>query len=861
MGKSVARLFEQFQPENYQLHLVPDREAMTFTGSVTVRGKKVGRPSQRLTFHQKGLKIISATVTKHDKKGDQKITVSRINNQNSLDEVRLHSKSMVYPGEYTITMEFQGEITKPMNGIYPCFFTHDGVEKKLIATQFESHYARDAFPCIDEPEAKATFDLTLATPAGETVISNTPAKTQKTDHGQLITSFETTPRMSTYLLAFVYGDMGYCESKTKRNIPVRAYGTPANAAHTQYSADVAAKILDFFEDYFGVPYPLPKLDMVALPDFTVGAMENWGLVTFREQTMIYNPSSSGIETQQLVALVTAHELSHQWFGNLVTMKWWDDLWLNESFANMMEYVAVNALYPEWHIWEQFVSHESVSAKRRDSLAKVQSVRTRVDHPDQLNTIFDPSIVYAKGGTLLHMLMHHIGEEAFRKGLTAYFSKHRYGNTVADDLWASLAEASGQEIGGFMENWLQKPGYPLVTVDWKPGSDSVQLGQTRFLSDPTVKADRSTIWQTPLAPDSCELSVPVLTTAKSASTISALKDRPLLLNHDGTSYFVPYYKNHAHLKAITTAIEKHKITAIDRLLLLDNYLLLQRAGVAQTTDLLDLINSYKDEESEAVWGMLAMALGEARRLAEGDDAAENALNALILQLVERRLTNLGWDDKPDDTAQIQHLRGLLYSLAAGAKSAAVLEEGLKRFRAFKKPADLPASTRSTVYFIGARYGDKSDFDRLLQLYESLHSAEEKEEIAGGLTGAKDAGRIDELLPLFEKGSIRRQDALHWFAWLIRNRYAKAATWEWLKSSWDWVVKEFGDDKTFSYFARYSGSAFSRQPELTDFQKFFVDKRDDIALSHEVTLAEQEITSRVSWRERNEAEVKAWLKTSS
>jgi len=857
MGKSVARLFEQFQPSNYQLDLVPDREAMTFHGTVTVRGKKAGRPSQRLTFHQKGLTITAAKVIKHDKKGDQPIEVTRINNQNSLDEVRLHSEAMIYPGDYTVTMEFTGNITKPMNGIYPCFFSDGKTEKQLIATQFESHYARNAFPCIDEPEAKATFDLTLTTPKGETVLSNTPAKSEKTTGRTITTSFETTPRMSTYLLAFVYGEMGFTESKTKRGIPVRAYGTPANAPHTQYSADIAAKILDFFEAYFGVPYPLAKLDMVALPDFTVGAMENWGLVTFREQTMLYNPTSSGIETQQLVALVTAHELSHQWFGNLVTMKWWDDLWLNESFANMMEYLAVDALYPEWHIWEQFVSHEAVAAKRRDSLADVQSVRTQVDHPDQLNTIFDPSIVYAKGGTLLHMLMHHIGQKAFQAGLTAYFTRHRYENTTAGDLWTALGAASGQDVSSFMSNWLEKPGYPLISVGWQPGSTSLSLEQTRFLSDPTAKADRTTIWQVPLASAGGETEPAILTKSEMTAELSGSADQPLLLNHDGTSYFVPYYLNSDHLQAITHAIRQHETSTIDRLLLLDNYLLLQRAGVAQTTNLLDLISSYEGETSEAVWGMLAMAFGEARRLSEGDDRADKALDALIAGLVEPHLPKLGWDDSPDDNAQTLHLRGLLYSLVAGAKSPAIIDEGLRRFRAFKEPADLPASTRSTIYFIAARHGEKADFDRLLALHETLRSAEDKEELAGGLTGAKQTDRIAELLPLFTSGSIRRQDALHWFAWLIRNRYSRPATWQWLKDNWAWVVEEFGDDKTFSYFARYSGGAFSRQTELEAFRQFFADKRDDIALSHEVKLAEQEIISRVAWRERNEAAVKAWL----
>ena len=330
------------------------------------------------------------------------------------------------------------------------------------------------------------------TPAGETVISNTPVKSQKTEGQRLFTSFETTPRMSAYLLAFVFGEMGYTEAKTKDGVLIRAYATPDNVALTEHGLDVTVRGLEFFCDYFEMPFPLPKLDIVALPDFSVGAMENWGLMTFRETAMLADPKTSSIESRQIVALVVCHELTHQWFGDLVTMKWWDDLWLNESFANMMEYRAVDALYPEWNIWEQFVSHETASAKRRDSLADVQAIQCDVNHPDEISSIFDPSIVYAKGGTVLYMLMNYVGEEVFRAGLKLYFAKHAYGNTRAADLWATLAEAGGQDISGFMNDWLQRPGFPLVDVDWKPGDTDLKLEQRRFFSDPASKPQKKPI---------------------------------------------------------------------------------------------------------------------------------------------------------------------------------------------------------------------------------------------------------------------------------------------------------------------------------------------------------------------------------
>ncbi|HET7320380.1 MAG TPA: M1 family metallopeptidase [Candidatus Saccharimonadales bacterium] len=855
MGKKVARLYEQFQPENYQLHLVPDRGNMTFSGTVTIRGKKVGRPSERLTFHQQDLKVISAKVVKHDKKGDQELTVVRINNHDSFTEVRVHTADKVFPGSYSVTLGFEGKITKPMHGIYPCNFKHDGKDKVLIATQFESHHAREAFPCIDEPEAKATFDLTLTTPSGETVIANTPVKKQEAKNKSQVTTFETTPRMSTYLLAFAYGELGYKEAKTKDGVLVRTYATPGQVELTKHGLDVAVRSLEFFSDYFGVPYPLPKLDMIALPDFSSGAMENWGLVTYRETTMLADEKTSSIESKQLVALVIAHELSHQWFGNLVTMKWWDDLWLNESFANLMEYRCVDALYPEWNIWEQFVASEEASAKRRDSLRDVQPIRTGVNHPDEISTLFDPSIVYAKGGSVLYMLLNFIGEKSFRTGLKAYFQKHAYGNTQATDLWDALGAASSQDITDFMAGWLNRPGYPLVSVDWVPGSKTVGLKQRRFLSDAGESEDANEPWQVPLS-STYEANPALLKSLSLQATVNPNASEPFLLNHDGHSYFLARYANAEHLKVIAHAIKQGKVSPTDRLILLDSYNLLQRSEAASTVELLELLQGYEGENNESVWGAMALAIAEARRLVE-NDPSEDKLDALIAKLTMPLVTKLGWDDAPNDTAQTLRLRGLVLSMAAGAKVQSVLDEGLKRFATFSKPSDLSPTIRGVVFFIGGRYGSDADFQKLLKQHEENTNADERDELASGLTSTKKQEHYSQLLAMLTGDEIRRQDLMHWWVWLLRNRYSKQAAWEWLVDKWGWIEKEFAGDKSYGFYARYAGSIYSREEELKKFTDFFTPKKDVIALARDITLGEQEITSRVAWRKRNEQAVKDWL----
>lgn len=843
MGKKVTRLYEQFQPESYDLHLIPDRDAMTFSGIVTIHGKKVGRPSERLTFHQKDLKITSAKVVKRDKKGDQDVAIERVNLQKSFDEVRLHAKEMVYPGEYTVTLEFTGEITKPMNGIYPCFFKHDGKNKKLIATQFESHHAREAFPSIDEPEAKATFDLTLTTPAGEAVIANTPVLKQSTEGKNFITTFETTPKMSTYLLAFVYGEMESKEATTKDGVLVRTFATPGNVEHTEFALDVAVKTLEFYNDYFDIPYPLAKCDFLALPDFAAGAMENWGCITFREQTLLVDSQNTSLHLKQYVANVVAHELTHQWFGNLVTMRWWTDLWLNESFASWMSWLAVDHLFPDWKVWTQFIVDEQGLALKLDALEHTHPIEVEVNHPDEIRTIFD-AISYEKGASVLLMLHDYLGDADFRDGLRLYLKRHAYSNTDTVDLWAAFEEVSKKPVTKFMSAWTGQSGYPIVHVE-KTG-----LRQERFYLNPAANKE-ATVWPIPLLSDG--LTDKTLEKAEIKLDVSS---DDFLLNRNRTGFYRAIY-NPEHLASLAKLVSTGKIDELDRQGLLSDAFEAAKAGYGSTVDALKLLEAYRDEDSLVVWDIIAGGIGSVRVVME-DEEVRDELKKLVHGLVAKQVARLGWDESESDSHFDRLLRPTILGLASYGEDPAVVKEAHRQFETMKQPEDLHPDIRGMIYGTVARTGTKADFQKMLDLHDSVTNSEERITLAGALTGFEDPELIKEALSLITTDRVRLQDAPYWVAYSFMNRHARMITWQWLKDNWDWLYEHIGADLSFFRMPVYAARGFSDASFLPEFTEFF-DKHMSVAFDRPVKQAVETIQWQAAWRKRDLDAIRAYLKS--
>lgn len=854
MTKTVTRLISQFKPDNYQLSLTPNAETMTFTGYVLIKGHKTGRPSKRLTFHQNGLTITKATITHHDKKGDQTITVDRINHHKGLLEVRLHATHLLYPGSYTVELEFKSKITPDMNGLYPCYFTHEGVQHTLLMTQFESHFARDTFPCIDEPAAKATFDLTLVTEANKTVLANTPIKTQTSRDGITTTTFTTTPKMSSYLLAFVIGDLHSKHTTTKNGTEVGIWGTIEQPADSfDFALDVAKRSVEFLEDYFGVAYPLPKIDHVAVPDFSSGAMENWGLVTYREVALLSYPEESSQSAKELIATVICHETSHMWFGDLVTMQWWNDLWLNESFANMMEYRVVDALFPEWNIWNTFYGQEGLSALRRDAIPGVQAIMTDVNHPDEINTLFDPSIVYAKGGRLLYMLKNYIGDDAFRSGLTTYFNKHAFGNTTGDDLWSALSKASGKDIASFMNPWLERAGFPVLIVDQKGAQ--LTLRQEHFLDTPE-KVENGRTWPVPLFAERDDIP-PLFETAEQVITLDS--DDYVFLDHGATGHYLVQYVQPEHFVAITEHVESGKTSEVDRLMLLNTSVMLARAGYSSFDDALKLLRAYKHENTDSVWDMMAVTLGDTRRFADLDERIETPLKKLTANLIIDQYARLGWDELPNESAADTKLRATIIGLGSYADVPAIVKKGIELYHAYQTDTDaVQSELRGLVFGIAVKHDEPDVVDYLLDLHQTTTNSDLKRDISSALTITKSPEVAKRLLGLVQDANIiKPQDADRWIAQLLRNHHTRSIAWQWMVDNWSWIDEVYSRDKSFDYFPRYAASVCSTPEWQQKFNDLFADKADLLILRRNILIGQEEIAARVKWLQKDLSAVQKYF----
>lgn len=834
----VKRFYETFHPEHYDIYLDISREKKRFHGKTVVIGEA---QEELVKLNQKYLKINSVRVDQ--KKADF--------NYNDKDEVINIEAGKV--GKMKIEVDFEGKLTDTMMGIYPSYYEVDGEKKQLIGTQFETTFARQAFPCVDEPEAKATFALAIKfdEKPGESIISNQPEEKFKDG----VHYFKPTLRMSSYLVAFVFGDMQRKLTRTKSGVEIGVFATRAHQAkELDFALDIAKRSIEFFEDFYETPYPLEHSYQVALPDFSAGAMENWGCVTYREAYLLLDPDNTSLEMKQLVATVIAHELAHQWFGDLVTMKWWDNLWLNESFANMMEYVAIDALEPNWKIWEMFQTSEVPAALQRDATDGVQSVHVMVNDPAEIDALFDSAIVYAKGSRMLVMVRALLGDEALRKGLKNYFAAHKYGNATGDDLWKALGEASGLDIGAIMHSWLEQPGYPVVNAKVEDGK--LVLTQKQFFIGEGKEVGRE--WQIPL--NSNYAAVPkIMKDGKLVvgdyADLIADNGVPFRLNVGNNSDFIVKYD-----KTLLDDILNHidELDAVDKLQLLQDFRLLAEGGHMSYADIVPLLPKFADSTSPIVNNALYRIMTTLRNFVTPDSKEEKDLKKLYNLLSEKQVKRLGLLPKAGESNDDNLTRPYVVAASLYAGNDETIN-GLHTI--YSENSDnlegISADIRSAVLVNEVKnFGNMTLFDKLLKKYQETSDASLKQDLCAGITSTKMPEIIDAIVDDFENSEIiKPQDLRAWYRNVLANPFGQEQAWNWIRLEWPWLEATVGGDMEFATFITVTANIFHTEERLNQFQDFFEPKINTPGLTREIKMDTKVIETKVNLVKKEQSAVNA------
>ncbi len=804
MSLKVKRLYKDLKPSHYDVSIKFDIPKMTFKGRVELQAKVTKRPSKRITLHLKDLKVLKAQVFILQNKQKKEIKVERINTHNRYQELRLHFDKLIYAGDYLIVIDYEGKINDSLNGIYPSYYKDK--KELIILTQFESHYAREALPCVDEPEAKATFKLKLETNHKfNSYISNTPIESQIKGVNKDTVLFEITPKMSTYLLSFVFGNLDFNETITKDQKKIRVYSIMGKKEDTLFALEVARKTLEFYESYFDIKYPLSKCDFIAIPDFASGAMENWGCITFREQALLINKNESSLYMKQYVANVIAHELTHQWFGNLVTMKWWTDLWLNESFASFMSYVAVDNLFPDWKVWKSFIIEEQFVAMSLDQLNNTHPIQVEINHPDEIKTIFD-NISYEKGAAIIMMLEDFLGSKTFMAGIRKYLKRNEYSNTLTTDLWQSLSEVSDKNILDFMGSWTSLSGFPEVKVI-KHG-DNIHFSQKRFLLD-RIKETTDNNWPVPINSSFYDLNL--LLRSKEANLKIEDSNNPVLINKGHRSFYRVNYDNQ-----IIKDVKDYgliKLDLLDRVGFLSDIFEISKTNEISIVTYLDLIKDLSDLTDLEDWQLIAGSLNTIKVVFNDQDLFEK-MSPFIESLISKQLKRLGFKSKSKDTIFDTLLRPLILAMAVRSFNQDFKDYASEMFKKDPSLVNVSPEIRPVIYAQISKNNNPEDYDKLIKLHEESNNPEVKNYLLGSITDFKDQKLIDKTINYLKSDKIRSQDIHYWISHLFLNDQAKDKIWLWLKDNWSNLKLMTGEDLSFYrtpiYVARfYSNKAFKKE----------------------------------------------------
>ncbi len=841
----AQRLPQNVHPEHYQLTLIPNLKDASFAGSEKIE-VLLDQPLDAITLNAAEIKFQSVTT-----KADGKELTATVTEDAKKEQVTFKFDQTLPAGRHSLEIRYTGILNNELRG----FYLSKTAKRNYAVTQFEPTDARRAFPSFDEPALKATFDVSMVVDKGDTAISNTNivSDTPGPEADKHTIHFATTPKMSTYLVAFLVGDF-QCTSGESDGTPIRACATPDKVQYTKFALSAAEFVLHYYDNYFGIKYPMPKLDMIALPDFEAGAMENFGAITYRETDLLIDEKTASVDAKKMVGIVVAHEMAHQWFGDMVTMQWWNNLWLNEGFATWMENKPVAAWHPDWNM-TQDVAAGLNGALNLDAQHTTRAIRAKADTPDEINEMFD-GITYGKAGAMLLMVENYEGEESFRQGVHNYLAAHMYGNATAEDFWNAQTAISHKPIDKIMESFVAQPGVPLLTFE-NPASGSVPASQQRFFLSPSAKADKPQVWSIPLCfksggeGESCEVfSQPQQSLKTPAAPF-------FFANAEGKGYYRTKYPADVYAKIVASV--ETGLTPEERILLLGDEWAQVRANKASVGDYLNLAAAVKDDQSGTV---LETALGSVAaiysRIAATPEERE-AISAWVLKTYKPALEQLG-APAPGDTPEKKELRATLFeavgNIGKDPEVIAQAKELAARYIADQSSVD--ATLAQTAATIAAINGDAAFFDQLQKTAETSTNPEVQEGSLRLLAEFKDASLEKRSLDYAVSGKVRNQDSVIELLIMLQGTDTRDLAWKFITQNWDKVKAQITTSMG-GYLVSGAGAFCSaeKRDEVVDFFTTHQVPASERAL----TRARDQINDCIELRSLQEANLKAWIANQS
>lgn len=829
------RLSRFVRPSKYSITVEPDLAEGTFKGAEKI-SLLVSKPVDSITVNSLELTIEKATIRGEQNETGQRQLTSTVSLDPQLQQATFNFGRTLVPGRYELSIDFKACFNEKLRGFYRAYYTDEsGAKQVLAATQMEPTEARRMFPCFDEPDLKATYQITAVIDSDLKAVSNAEIQSEKEDaaRGKKIITFAPTPKMSTYLICLVIGKLESTPAIFSAGIPIRVWSVKGKSAMGTFAQEVASRLITFYHSYFHIRYMGQKLDLIAIPDFEAGAMENVGAITFKEQLLLLSDKASARD-KQWVAGVVAHEMAHMWFGDLVTMKWWDDLWLNEAFATWMSCKAIDHLYPEWHACDEFGVHlddHHNEVMETDAMLSTRPIHFNVIEPADVNEMFD-EITYEKGASVLRMLEQYVSDRVFQAGVDRYLRLHAYGNATTSELWQAVQAVSGKPIVQLMKNWVDEPGYPKVSVEFfhdvVKNIKKMKLTQERFLLDPPAKAKaagKPVIWYVPVsiktwsgkggfAGDVNSVNTKLLDTKELVFPLGG-KIKQFLANSSGYGYFITGYQS-ADLRALEPLIQT-KLQAKERRDLLRDQWYQLKASQIPVAQYLDLTSYYQTETEPAP---VQQMLSQLKAL---NDLVDPISRPAFAKLVQSRLSQikdrLTWNTQPGERDQVKILRGqVIQFLGTIGQDDDMINRAKDLFRMYQADyTSVDPNLIDAITTIVAYNGDAEDYKAIKQLWQSAKNPQDEQRNLMALGFFRSPELLKQTLDLSISDDVHKQDGPRLLVTIFDQNPERLLAWQFFKDNWQTMLNKWSVFAIPHVVERMS--TFCQPQQETDLQSFF------------------------------------------